>query len=260
MGCNFSKRPVKVVTLGSIENSEENNTDTKRNSFTKSDESTICPSSLSENYEIEQNKFQSSHIFVAHRSKSVDLSKNGSVHHDDPPVAMATIIRGASISKMSENNGDQINNVLLPNQTDCATVCANEQQNRNNIIASQRALGFRRNVNHRRVSAGELKNSPSLKTCVAHPVMRRTSEPNLDSSFAKPTLPEIKQKFIPFGPRNSKLTLTQSQKDFFRMLDEKIAQGRDYCSEDDHSLASLKSFHEQRNSSAGSHAISIRSR
>ncbi|XP_026691919.2 uncharacterized protein LOC100185669 [Ciona intestinalis] len=263
MGCNFSRRPVKVVNLQNKdeETAIENSTsEEKRSSLTKSHDSSICNSNSSEETENNRMFRTSSEIFAPHRSKSVDLSKNGSAYHDDPPVAMATIIRGASVSKWSNNNDQE--RILLPNQTDSAAVCANEQQNRNSIIASQRALGFttkNRNAIHRRVSDGEVKNSPSL-TCVTHPVKRHTSEPLLNTSPAKPTVPEIKSKFIPFGPRNSKLTLTQSQKDFFRMLDEKIAQGKDYCSEDDCSIASLKSFRGQRNGSAGHHSLAIRSR
>nr|XP_039270456.1 uncharacterized protein LOC120345124 isoform X1 [Styela clava] len=64
--------------------------------------------------------------------------------------------------------------------------------------------------------------------------------PKRRSIFPPP--PDRSENPSPFGTRaRYRLTLTDSQKEFFKMLDEKIAQGKDYYSEDEKSISSLVS-------------------
>ncbi|CAK8673011.1 unnamed protein product [Clavelina lepadiformis] len=237
MGCNISTEPVRVADcqepVGNIKTDlEENGEMEKRVSTTKSHDSSFI--SLNGSIESDKITLYSGHeYFAPHRSKSIDLSRNGSANRDDPPVGAATIIIPPQNSSAPSRHSLK---VPLPHQPDNVVNMQSVVHDITLTPPEDKNL-----LNRRRRSDGDVGKVTNV-TCIPQSLLRAKT---FNSSSS-----ESRSRHTPFGPRNSRLTLTESQKDFFRMLDEKVAQGKDYSSEDDRSIASFKSMHRKDSGSS----------
>nr|CAB3262949.1 uncharacterized protein LOC100185669 [Phallusia mammillata] len=245
MGCNFSKQAVKIVHRKTSDRASHDGIKSDDSeSKTEENHVTVIPALSPQN----ANSYLKSSILTPHTLKSVEL-KNGVVCNDNPPVAMATIIRGSSEPLTPKNNTHTVT-LQLPHQADDLTSTTPVKK----TVVITRPLGTRKAMSNRRSSDGDVNVKSSNPTCVTHPF----GKDGLPVGGSLPDLQKQKTRSSPFGPRNSKLVLTQSQVDFFRMLDEKVAQGKDYCSEDDQSLASMQSWHNTRKDSSSSNGLTFK--
>lgn len=186
--------------------------------------------------------FQEEDVIKATAVPSLNGTAGGDAESDKADFGKSSPFLKNSLS--DEEQSDQpVHTPIVPRKTSFEKVSRSpELQERINVLtARRRARSLSEedalfcNDNH---NSGLHPNGvPASPHGNSTPELPRNDSPRTRHTFSLCHQSEVPS---PFGQR-TRHTLSDSQQEFFRMLDEKIAQGKDYCSEDEKSISSLVS-------------------